>query len=189
MMSFVWSEKLWAGGRLQMALWIGVPAGACFGVLQFLTDSASPIGAVVAAMWFALIFGVVMTRWLRRAWPGADGLPPRDRAAVRRAVMRGEDIGEPRLAPAVADLVEVVRRAKERDHRYRWMLWLFAGVTLCLALNDSLAGSIRSAVVWWALVWFWAVFLAWLPRRNARALARAERAESLARRTLNEGLR
>jgi hypothetical protein len=62
-------------------------------------------------------------------------------------------------------------------------------VILYPALNDSLAGSTRSAVSWWVLVGYWVVFVAWVTRRDARSLARAERAKSLARRTLNEGLR
>jgi len=186
-MSFVWSEKLWGGGRLQTALWIGVPAGACFGLLQFLAGAASPIGAVVKAIFFALLFGVLWTRRSWRAWRGADDLPPHDRVAVIRAIRRGEGVSEPRLAPAVVNFADVVRRGRERDHRYRWVLWLFAVVTLSLALHDSLAGSTRSAVLWWALTGFWVVFLAWLPRRWVRALARVERAESLARRTLDEG--
>jgi hypothetical protein len=180
-MPFVWrlSEKAWGGGRLQMALWIGVPAGGFFGLILFLSDSASPIGAVAEGIWFALIFGAWMTRLQRRAWGGADDLPPRDRVAVLRAVRRGED-GEPRLAPAIVDFADVVRRRNERDHRYRWVLWLAGGATLCMALYASLAGSTRSAVVWWVLVGYWALFIARSPRKGARSLARAERAESLA---------
>jgi len=188
-MPFVWSEKVWGGGRLQMALWLGLPASALFGLIEFLSGWASPIGAVAWAIWFALLYGVLMTRRLRRDWRGAYDLPPRDRVAVLRAVRRGEDVGEPRLAPAVVDLADAFRRGRERDHRYRWALWLFAGVLLCLALHDSLAGSTRSAVLWGALACLWALLLALLPRRWVRTVARAERAESLARRTLSDGLR
>jgi hypothetical protein len=141
----------------------------------------------VAAIAFAVFFSVAMTRWLQREWRRAEDLPPRDRVAVLRALRRGEDVGERRLARAVIDLADVIRQRQERDRRYRWVVWLFGGVMLCLALYDSLAGSTRSAVPWWALTGFWAVLLAWLPRRSASALARAERAESLARRTLHEG--
>lgn len=187
MMSFVWSEGIWRG-RLHAALWFGVPAGALFGLIEF-ADSGSPARGVLGAIWFGLFFGAWMARWVWRSWRGAKDLPPGDRVAVVRAVRRGDGVGEPRLAPMVIDLADVVRQREDRDHRFGWVLWLPAGVTLILALHDSLAGSTLSAAVWWAVVGYWAAFLAWLPRRRARTLARAERAESLARRTLADRAR
>jgi hypothetical protein len=119
-----------------------------------------------------------------RSWRGARDLAAADRVKVVRIVNRGELVDDERLAPAVLDYVQMVRRTQDRDQRYRWLLWTFAGLTLILALDSTFSGSVRTASVWWALTVVWAVLLVALPRIRARRLANAARAEDGARRLL-----
>jgi hypothetical protein len=87
----------------------------------------------------------------------------------------------------------VVRREQERDARLSWlgMAFVVAFVVLATAyaiaetvyaIAETLAGSTGEAVLFWLLTGFLAVKLLWLdPRRRARALANARRAEQAAR--------
>ncbi|MDQ1392631.1 MAG: hypothetical protein QOF30_1608 [Acidimicrobiaceae bacterium] len=166
-----------------MALWIGLPTGALFGMIQF-AQSGSPGKAIFQGLFFAVFFGVVMALFLRRSWPGADQLQPADRVAVAGVVRRGEDLPDARLAPAVLDYIGAIRRTQDRGRRYRWVLWVAALGTLTLALLSSFGASTRSAVVAWGLVVLWAVLLVYLPYSRNRMLKNASHAESDARRRL-----
>ncbi len=173
-------RRVWGGGRLRSAIRIGAPAGAVFGAIRF-AEYGSLGDAIFAALFFGVFFGATMALISRKAWPGQGNLRSTDRAAVVRAVRRGEDIGEARLAWAVIEYCVVSRRTRERDRRYHWVLWLFAGLTLVIAVSDTFAGSVRSALVEWGLVAFWTTFLFWLPGRRTQLESNAGLAGELAR--------
>lgn len=185
MMGHVKNENVWGHGRLWSAVRIGVPTGFLFGAIQF-AQTGSLGAALYGGIFFAVFFGGVMAIVLWRLWPGAGDMASTDRVTVARVVRRGEVIDDARLAPAVIDYVDVVRRTQDRDQRYGWMLWAFAGLTLILSLESTLSGSVRRAAVWWALTAFWAGFLVWLPRKRARLLGNAARAEASARQQLEQ---
>jgi hypothetical protein len=176
-------DAIWEDGPVKGALLVGVPAGLFFGLLQFFMEG-SALGALAAGVFFGVWFGVIMTWWARRQWRRGAELTPADRAAVARAVRKGEDVGDARLDDAVVDYAGVVRRVQELDTRYRWVMWAIAASTVALAIGATVEGSTREAVVWWLLTVFWAVNLTWLvPRRRARTLENARRAEEAARST------
>jgi signal peptidase I len=114
-------------------------------------------------------------------WPGAANLAAADRLKVVRAVRRGEGIDDARLAPAVLEYAASVRRTQERERRRAWFVWLIAAGTLAVALANTISKSFSKAAVWWLLVAFWAAFFIWLPRRRARLIASAKRAEDAAK--------
>jgi hypothetical protein len=184
-MDSIRSENVWGRGRLWSAARIGVPAGVIFGSIHF-ARTGSLGEAIFQGIFFAVFFGAVMAAILGKSWPRARDLDAADRVTVARVVLRGELIEDPRLAPDVIDYVGVVRRTQEREQHHRWVLWAFAGLTLAVALGNTFSGAVRSASVWWVLVAFWAVLLTWLPRRRARALATASRAEERARELLQQ---
>jgi hypothetical protein len=163
---------------------IGAPAGAAFGFAQFLANRSSVGGAIFGGIFFALFFGAAMARILWKRWPGAKDLSSTDRVTVSRVVRRGENIDDPRLAPAVLDYAAVVSRTQKREHRDRWVLWIFAGLTLILAMGETLVGPTRGAVFWWVLVVLWVGLLVWLPRKRARTLSHASQAATAASRLL-----
>jgi hypothetical protein len=182
-MSFLKTDGLWRGGRLWTAVRFGVPAGIVFGVIEFGFE-----GRVGRAAFEALFFGVCLGAWMAflmwRRWPDAKHLSSGDRVTVVRIVRRGEGLDEARLAPSVLSYATMVRTSLDRAHRNAWILWIFAGSTLILALYESLRGSARMAVIFWVLVVLWAVLLVRVPRQRAQALESASHAELAARQML-----
>jgi hypothetical protein len=174
-------ERFWSDRPVMAAARIGFPVGALYGVFQTVI-TGSVLKGLLAAVFFGTSFGGIMAWWMRRAWRGSSELAPEDRVAVARAVYRGEEIQDVRLAGAVVDYAGVVRQACERDARGRWLLVVFAVMTAILAISATVAGSTGDAVVFWVLSVFWVAGLGWiLPRRRARMLANAHRAELAAR--------
>jgi hypothetical protein len=156
-----------------------------FGSIHFaLTGSLGE--AIFQGIFLAVFSGAAMAAIMWKSWPGARDLDAAGRVSVARVVVRGEPIEDPRLASAVIDFVGVVRRTQERDQHYGWVLWAGAGLTLALALGDTFSGAVRSASVWWVLVAVWVALLIWLPRKRARVLANASRAEEHARELLKQ---
>ncbi len=175
-------ERMWAGGPVSAALRIGIPAGFAFGLLQFAING-SVAGAVFGGVFLAVFFGGIMALIVRRQWSGAGRVAPDDRVAVARAVRRGDDVGDDRLAEAVIEYAEMVRKTQERDARHRWVLPLFGILSFVIALTSTVGGSTREAVVFWLLTAFWIVgILWWFPRQRARWTENASRAEAAARR-------
>jgi hypothetical protein len=170
---------MWSAAR------IGAPAGVFIGLVQF-AQSGSVAKGLRGGIFFGVFFGAAMALVMWRSWPGAKDLAPADRVAVQQVVRRGEKIDEARLAPAVLDYAGVVRRTQERESRRRWVLWLFVGATVIIALAATVDGTTREEVVWWALVALWAGSLLWLPRKQARLHSNASRAEAEARLLLRE---
>jgi hypothetical protein len=168
-----WRGRLWGAAR------IGVPAGAAYVLIQFATGRTLA-HALLSALIFAAVFGPAMSIIEWHNWPGARGLNRRDRIEVAGVVRRGQRIADPRLALAVLDYGQSLRKAREREQRFGWVLWVFAALTFALAVRKTVAGPVHEAVVWWALVVFWVGFMVWQPRRRARVLSRVSRAEAAA---------
>jgi len=174
-------ERFWSDRPVIAAARIGIPAGALFGVIQTMT-TGSVLKGLLAAVFLSAWFGGIMAWLMRRAWRRSSELTPEDRVAVARAVYRGEEIQDVRLAGAVVDFAGVVRQAWERDARWRWVLVVFAVMTVILAISATAAGSTGEAVTFWLLSAVWVAGLGWIfPRRRARMLANAHRAELAAR--------
>jgi hypothetical protein len=175
------SERIWSYRPAMAAARVGLPAGVFFGVFQMLT-TGSALEGLVSGVLFAVLFGGTMAWLMRRAWRRSSELAPQDRAAVARAVYRGEDIQDERLAAPVVEYAGVVRKAQERDARFTWVFVVVGVVTAVLAISATVAGSTGEAVAFWLLTAFWVVGLGWIfPRRRARMLANAQRAEQAAR--------
>src|SRR5262245_54449830 len=104
-------DRIWSDRPLVATARIGVPAGLLYGVLQLpLTGSVGQ--AVFGGVFFGVFFGGFMAWLLRRRWRRSAELAPDDRVAVARAVRRGEDIADERLAGEVIEYVAVVRAAQ-----------------------------------------------------------------------------
>jgi hypothetical protein len=101
-------------------------------------------------------------------------------------VLKGEPIEDPRLAPAVIEYAEVVRRSQDRERRYRWTLWIWPTLTLALAVAATVNGSTRQAVLFWALIVFWIAFIPTQQKRERKTSSAASHAESLARQLLDD---
>jgi len=139
----------------------------------------------VASVIFAALSGVAMAFVSQLAWPDGAKLNFANRKAVVRSVLRGEPITDPLLAPAVLSYIAAIRRASGRDVRYRWVPWLFAGITVLLAIVATAQGSTRRAVTMWVLCVGYALLLPVLPRTRERRLRKASIAEASARALLN----
>ncbi|KUM95990.1 hypothetical protein AQI88_14125 [Streptomyces cellostaticus] len=164
---------------------IGLLAGVLFGAFV-LAESGSWVGAVAALLVLGPFYGIRAARRMGRAWPGARDLAPADRTAVVRATRRGEDIGDARLAPAVIDYCDGLRKAREQDRLFPLVVLLLTGLAVALAVIDTLSGSTRQAWVSWLFVLFFLVELTWWPRKQAQLMSHAERAERSARRALQQ---
>jgi hypothetical protein len=181
----VLGEQIWRRGRLWTALVVGVPAGLLFGLLQ-LGSSVRLERALLAGLGFGAMFGAAMSILIWSRWKAAKKLSPQDRRAVARSVLKGEPIEDPRLAPAVIEYVEVVRRGHDRERRYRWTLWIWPTLTLALAVAETADGSTRQAVLFWGLVVFWIAFMPTQQRRERKTISHASRAENSARQLLDD---
>jgi hypothetical protein len=171
---------VWRGGRIFRAVTIGLTAGIFFGALAF-ADSGLWLSGLVVLVILTPVYGIMMARRMSRFWPGAKELKGADRVAVARAARRGRAIGAPRLAPAVIDYSDGLHAAYEQARPRRWVLWLLAAASLFAAGMDTYLGPIRSAVVSWLFVAFFAVELWWWPKEQVGLVANAERAANLAR--------
>jgi signal peptidase I len=159
---------------------MGVPAGLAYALLWFATGRSLG-NAALSGAFFAVIMGAFGAYHAWRQWPGAGNLAAADRVKVVRSVRRGEGIDDPRLAPAVLEYAASVRGTQERERRLAWFVWLIAAGTLALALADTINKSFSKAVVWWVLVAFWVGFFIWVPRKRARLITNAQRAEDAAK--------
>jgi hypothetical protein len=140
---------------------------------------------MVAGLSFGVLFGAAMSILTWSSWKAAKELSSQDRRAVARSVLKGEPIEDPRLAPAVIEYAEVVRRSQDRERRYRWTLWMWPTLTLALALTATVDGPTRRAVVFWALIVFWIVFIPMQQGRERKASSAASHAESSAKQLLD----
>jgi hypothetical protein len=179
----------WRGGRLRRMFAIGVFFGISFGVQDFV-KRGSFVRAAVAATFGTTFFGVTFVGamdWLmRRPLKGVGrDLRPGDRVMIHRAVILGDDIGDPRLAPAVIEYSHFVRRWSSSRGHWHWLLVLLSGTaTVALALRATVAGPTRDAIgSWFGMAMVNGMWLS-MPRTRARSRRNAERAEVLARQLL-----
>ncbi|MCW7940741.1 hypothetical protein AAW14_01565 [Streptomyces hygroscopicus] len=176
---------VWRRGPVLRGLSIGLPVGVLFGALV-LAESGSGLGAALVVLVLSPFYGIRGARRMSRAWPGAKGLAPADRGAVVRATRCGEDVGEARLASAVLEYGGGLRSASEQGRLFPWVVLLFSVLAVALALSDTFTGSTRQALVSWLVVALFLLELTWWPRKQARVMANAQRAERLARQSLRE---
>jgi hypothetical protein len=177
-------EWLWRGGRLRYGVTMGLLFGICMGVFTYWVGSprsavGAAIGGVVAGMgsgsWIAVsryAGGLLFSRELSE-------LPPPDRVAVLRAVMRGEPVSDPRLAPSVLACATSVMASVRRQQapQWGWMLFAFAGLGLVIALWKTSTDRVWQAVFFWAAT----VIIFGFGCTNPRALVRSrEKAEAAA---------
>jgi hypothetical protein len=181
----VFKEQIWRHGRVWAALVLGVPAGLLFGLFR-LASLDSLERALLAGLSFGALFGVAMSILIWSRWEAAKELSSQDRRMVARSVMKGEPIEDLRLAAAVIEYAAVVRRGHERERRYRWTLWIWPAVTLALAVAETLNGSTRQAILFWAFVVFWVAFMPAQQRRERKTVSHASCAEHSAKQLLDE---
>ncbi|MES4892373.1 hypothetical protein [Streptomyces sp. NPDC096012] len=166
---------LWARGPVVRALGAGLAAGVFFGAFV-LVESGSWAGALVVLVVLGLFYGVRVARRMAGLWPAARHMNSADRAAVVRATRRGEAVGDPRLAPSVAQYADALRRGAEEDLARRWIVVLVSVFAVVLAVYDTLMGTRGEMIASWLVVVLFLADLLWWPRRRDRLLARSGRA-------------
>ncbi|MGW1889098.1 hypothetical protein ACWCP6_02405 [Streptomyces sp. NPDC002004] len=177
---------MWQRGSVIRAVGAGLAAGVFFGAFV-LVEARAWAGAAVVFVVLSLFYGTRVARRMDRVWPAAKGMNRADRAAVVRATRRGEAIGDPRLAPAVVEYAGALHRTAEEDRLRRWVVVLVTVLAVALAVYDSVMGSSGETIASWLVVVLFLADLMWWPRRRARLLARADRAEAAARRATGAG--
>jgi hypothetical protein len=173
---------VWRFPRFVGALIVGLVFGVVLGFLA-LISSNSVLSGAVAVVVITLIYGLIMARRMSKFWPGAKDLNGADRVEVARATRGGHDIGDARLAPAVIEYSQGLRAAGT-GRLTRWLILLLAAVALGVAIADSIFSPPGEAVVSWLYFAFFPVELLWWPRREAKLLANAQRAEESASKLL-----
>jgi hypothetical protein len=169
---------VWRFGPFVRALIAGFAVGVVVALLALL-GSNLVLAAVVALVVATPLYGVIMARRMAKFWPGAKSLKGSDRVVVAGAVRSGRDIDDPHLAPAVIEYSRGLCDAAER--RLWWRLIVVLGVVaLGVAIFDTIFEPVREAVVSWLYFLFFPIEAWWWPRRQARLLANAERAEESA---------
>jgi hypothetical protein len=158
---------VWRGGKVLRAVTLGLIAGILLSALSF-ADSGIWLSSLVALVILVPFYAILMGRRMRKFWPGADDLTGAQRVKVAGAARRGENIGDARLAPAVADYSDGLRAAYDDALPKRWILWLVIAVNVAVA------------ILAWCFVAFLGVELWWWPRQQKRLVANAERAALLA---------
>jgi hypothetical protein len=150
-------EWLWRGGRLRYGVTMGLAFGICMGAFSYWMGSPrSAVGAAIVGVVAGAGFGswIAVSRYAGGLLFSRElsELAPPDQAAVLRAVLRGEPVSDPRLAPGVIacakSVMAVVRR--QQAPLWRWMLFAFAGLELVLAVWKTSTGRVWQAVFFWA---------------------------------------
>lgn len=177
---------VWRRGAVFRAVIVGLSVGIFFGALGW-AESGSIAALLALGVLGPLVFGIPMTRRMARIWPEATTLIGADRAAVVRAVRRGQKNGQPHLAHAAIDYARGLRQAQNQARRYPWVIPLVAVLSLILAITDSFFGSLRLALVSWLWVAIVVAEMLWWPSKQVALLSNAERAEMLARHVLAGG--
>jgi hypothetical protein len=166
-----------AGGPVRRYVEMTGSVGVFFGLMGLQASVAVALVLGLGAMALAGVSWLVFVRMSRRR----RQLAPGDDGRVIRAVLAGEDIAEPRLAPVVVDLATQARRNLGRRSvagRRRLSSALLVGSGAVAFLLDGQAWT--SAACAWALF----VLLVASPRLNTRLQVNAEAAEAAARRHL-----
>lgn len=162
---------------MRAAVMIGVPVAVGYALLMWLW--ATPLGGAIFAGAFGGLFaGLWLARRMWRVWPEAADLDPDDRVAVVRAVRRGSDLGDRRLAGAVVRYAAVVQRELGRERsRQTWVVVALAAVG---AVAWTVVGPPTLAIAGWLLTGALIVSIVRRPARIRAELANAARAAELA---------
>ncbi|MFI5508648.1 hypothetical protein ACIA48_14340 [Mycobacterium sp. NPDC051804] len=172
---------VWRGGFASRALTTGCAVGLCVGVLAWL-DSGFWISGVIVLVIVGTTYGIFMARRMARYWPSAKDLTGDDRFAVARAVRQGEAVDD-RLSQSAIDYSRGLHAAAETGRWVRWVLIFVLVVAMATAVWDWEYGAwgnvVASAIYLVALV----VEVFWLPKYQARLLANADKAATLARKS------
>ncbi|MEV6837798.1 hypothetical protein AB0N17_25370 [Streptomyces sp. NPDC051133] len=171
---------------MRRAVGTGLPAGVFFAAFV-LVESGSWPGAAVVFLVLSPLHGIRTARRMGRVWPEAGDMAAADRAAVVRATRRGEDIGDPRLAPAVDAYAGALRRTAEEDRLRRPVVLLLTALAVGLAVYDTLTAPTGEVVSSWLVVGLFLADIVWWPRCRDRLLARARQARRAARRAPDGG--
>ena len=99
---------------------------------------------------------------------------------VRLGLDRGERVGDPRLATAVATYRRALHAAADSARMIRWLLVVVLIVALATALWDSVSGSVNNTVASGIYLVLTLLELFWWPRWVRTLLANADRASELA---------
>lgn len=178
-------EILWGGGKVRTAVLMGLGFGGYMGLFYFV-EFGSIASAIPGGLLFAAIFGPFGAHSQWKSWTGARELSSKDRMAVIRSVRRGQDISNARLAQAVLDYADAIRRTENRAHNSQWVLWIFLGLGVIVGITNVLNGPVRMTIATWSTVILLAGVLVWQPWNRARVLANASHAESAARELLQQ---
>ena len=176
---------VWRFGLVFRALIAGAAVGIVIGLLAFFGSNAVLAGLIVFGM-VSLVYGALMGRRMAKLWPGAKRLSGADRVAVVRATRSGRDIGDARLASSVIDYSRALHQAAEGFRLWWWLIAVLGVVALATAIADTIFATVGEAVVSWLYFAFFPIEAFWWPRRQARILANAKRADESARRLLAE---
>lgn len=170
---------VWRGGAFRRALIIGAAVGITLGALAWV-DSGFWLSGVIVLVIIGVFYGIWMPRRMARYWPGAKQLSGEDRVTVVRAARRGERIGDPRLAQALADYSQGLHAAAEEARPFRWLVPLVLVVAVGTAVWDAVFGSWGNVVA--SCIYFVALLieLFWWPKRRDELLANADRAAEMA---------
>jgi hypothetical protein len=118
---------------------------------------------------------------MARYWPGARDLSGDGRVAVVYAVRHGDRIGDPALAPAVADYSRGLHAAADSGRRWRWVIVFVLVVAVVMTLWDAVFGSWGNAVASLVYLTLVGLELFWWPKRLAALLANADQSATMAR--------
>ena len=166
---------VWRGGRAARAVTVGVAAGLFFGALALL-DSGMVLSAVIVFILLSAGWGIMMDRRMARYWPGARDLTGEQRVSVVRAARRGEQIADPRLAPAVAEYRDGMHAAADDARPFRWLIWFVLTVAVVMAIWDTVSGSARDAVASCVYLALLVIEVTWWPMHQEQLLANADSA-------------
>ena len=173
---------MWRGGFALRALTTGAVVGLSLGVLAWL-DSGFVLAGVIVLVVVGTFYGVWMARRMARHWPGAKDLTAEERVAVATTARRGEPIDDARLSQPVVDYSRGLHAAAETAI-LRWLLVIVLVVAVAVTVWDSVSGTWGNTVASVIYVVALLVEVFWMPKRQARLLANADRAAALAQKSL-----
>lgn len=169
---------VWRGGFSYRAVLTGGAVGVALGALSWL-DSGFWLSGLGVLVILGVFVGIVTARRMHRLWPEAANISGADRVAVVRAARRGERVGDPRLATAVATYRRALHAAADSARMIRWLLVVVLIVALATALWDSVSGSVNNTVASVIYLVLALLELFWWPRWVRTLLVNADRSTAI----------
>jgi hypothetical protein len=171
---------VWRGGFVSRTLIVGGAVGFCLGVLAWIDSGFLLAGAIVLVV-VGLFYGIWMARRMVRYWPGSKQLDGDQRMTVVRVARSGERIDDADLAQPVIEYGRGLHAAADEGRPLRWLLVLVLVVAGGTAVWDTVSGSWGNAVASGIYLVALLIEVFWMPKRQARLLANADRAAEGAR--------